>query len=735
MSNVLFSKSGETNVVAKWEPEIGPEISKFLDECVNEESRKSIEQSSVDILSKGVSPNNNLCISETGLVVGYVQSGKTMSFEAVTALARDNKFQIIIVIAGISNPLLQQSTNRLKNDLKLSDSKLSRRWIQLVNPDSSDDNLQVIRSTLDPWRDSSTPAIYRQTLIITVLKNHLRIKNLAELMEKIDLTNFTSLVIDDEADQVSLNSKIADDDESTTYNRLMKLRHALKKHTYLQYTATPQAPLLINIIENLSPNFVQVLEPGDQYVGGKDFFSIHNKLIGIIPEDEIGTKQDPLTEPPATLLEALRIFMIGVTAGLITSANKGNRSMLVHPSHLKTHHRDYYGWVRAIFDHWKSCLDCPDDDQDKKELIEEFRLSYLELKKTANDKIPPFQELISSFKYAFTTTQVMQVNSNGGKTPQIDWQHKYGWILVGGMALDRGFTVEGLTVTYMPRGIGTGNADTIQQRARFFGYKRSYLGFCRIYLGQESFNAFQNYVKHEDNIRSQLKAIQRNDLSLKGWKRAFILDNKLKPCRDSILDLDYIRTKNKEDWYSPQLVFTESEIVSENRNTIDSFKSTLSFVHDSGHSGRTEYQKHLICNGISLSKVLEELLIPFKVLGSKDSQKNIALLLQLSMALEKNSDEKCTVYIMSPNMQRKRTINANGEILNLFQGEFPVELENRGKIYPGDRNINDKECITVQIHNIDLFESDEELVEKNVPILAVWIPKRISNMVLVQRES
>ena len=88
-----------------------------------------------------------------------------------------------------------------------------------------------------------------------------------------------------------------------------------------------------------------------------------------------------------------------------------------------------------------------------------------------------------------------------GKTESPDWKD-YSYILVAGQALDRGFTVEGLTVSYMPRGTGVGNADTIQQRARWFGYKEDYLGYCRVYLSVEGEAAYQAYVEHEDTCAS-----------------------------------------------------------------------------------------------------------------------------------------------------------------------------------------------------------------------------------------
>ena len=200
--------------------------------------------------------------------------------------------------------------------------------------------------------------------------------------------------------------------------------------------------------------------------------------------------------------------MVGVTAGIIESGNIGNRSMLVHPSHRTFQHQEYYYWVRNIIEDWKLVLNLPDHDADKQELIEDFRVAYGDLAQTVGDTLPPFDELVLHFRFAFRNTRVLEVNTREGPTPLVDWRSAYGWILVGGQAMDRGFTVEGLTVTYMPRGIGVGNADTVQQRARFFGYKRPYLGYCRVYLEQGTLRAFQTYVEHEEDIRTQLTEFQ-----------------------------------------------------------------------------------------------------------------------------------------------------------------------------------------------------------------------------------
>lgn len=707
-----------------WQPAVGPESHDFLQAVVPEASRDSVRDAAVAILAKGVSPEAGQG-QETGLVVGYVQSGKTMSFETAAALARDNGFQMVIVVAGISNNLLDQSTGRLRRDLRLDEPNRERRWIQFQNPANDDATVQAVRDVLDDWRDPGTPEEYKKTVLVTVLKHHQRLRNLTQLLQAAGMLNVPVLIIDDEADQASLNTEVAQGEESTTYRRLMELRGVLPIHTYLQYTATPQAPLLVSIIDSLSPNFVQVLEPGEDYVGGREIFADNLALVRVIPPQEVPTNANPLNEPPESLLEALRVFMVGVTAGIREGRNTGNRSMLVHPSHRTAQHQEFYNWVRDIFDEWKRILNLPDNDPDKQELVEDFRDAYNELAQTAQNGLPGFDEFIPSLRFAFRNTRILEVNARAGRTPEVDWRSAYGWILVGGQAMDRGFTIEGLTVTYMPRGIGVGNADTVQQRARFFGYKRQYLGFCRVYLEQGTLNAFQSYVEHEEDIRGQLEAIQGNAAPLNDWKRAFVLDPALRPCRHQVLEFDYMRGRFSDQWAMPRVVLASDEVVQANRQAVTQFTQSLVFVDDDGHPDRTDAQRHQLCREVPLRTAVEQLLVRMRITGTTDSQRYTGLLLQLSKALEDNPDELCTIYRISPATGRQRGVDENGEVTNLFQGEAPVSpRERRGEVYPGDRAIRDDGIVNIQIHELDLTQ-DGNTIKETVPVIAVWVPARL----------
>lgn len=716
-----------------WTPSVGQETLDFLDRSVPMESRESLERNAVSILSKGISPEA-IDGSQTGLVVGYVQSGKTMSFETVTALARDNKFQIVIVIAGVTTNLLNQSTERLARDLGLSDPSRPRRWVQLANPLNNDESVQLIGSALDDWRDPDTPDELRRTVLITVLKQHQRLGHLTSLLSRLELGGASVLIIDDEADQASLNNETSQDSESTTYARLMELRSVIPLHTYLQYTATPQAPLLINIIDSLSPNFVEVLKPGSAYVGGNEFFKENPHLIKSIPPEEVPTKNNPLVDPPETLLDALRVFIVGIAAAIELGENRGNRSMLVHPSHLTAQHNDFYTWIRDILEDWKSCFDQPENDPDRQEVIEALRIAHSELRLTVGEELPEFEQLARRLRLAINRVQIMEVNATRGKTPKIEWQNSFGWILVGGAAMDRGFTIEGLTVTYMPRGIGVGNADTVQQRARFFGYKRSYFGYCRVYLEDGTRSAFEDYVDHEEDIRKQLQAVQQAGQPLNHWKRAFVMSSALRPCRDSVLDFDYMHVPLADRWIAPRFVVATPEIIAENRAYAEQFIEGTVFNVDEGHPDRTEIQRHTVANNVALQQVMDQLLVPFRVTGATDSQRNTALLLQLSKVLEKYPDEECAVYQMSSGMKRIRGVGEDGEIRNLFQGEAPVRpLAQRGSIYPGDRNMRVSDKLTVQIHYLDLRDEEGTIISPDSYILATYLPRRLAENYVVQQ--
>ena len=719
---------------AQWQPIVGPEAYGVVGRNrLSKEAGDAVIESAVSILACGVRPT----VGEnyrTGLVVGYVQSGKTLSFTTVIALARDNGYQLIIAVAGTSTSLLNQSTRRLRSDLYVDDVDGYLRWSTFTNPDDTEGNWRSIEQVLDEWRDPLVPQDERPTVLITVMKNHRHLANLFALLNRLDLSDVPTLIIDDEADQASLNTLVNRGRESTTYRRLLELRDTVPCHTFLQYTATPQAPLLINIIDALSPDFVEVLEPGEDYAGGRSFFSEAQGLVSVIPYDDVPTDENPLTDPPGSLLDALRVFLVGVASGLIQGRSRGNanRSMLVHPSRETAQHQEYRIWIGQVFDEWRRILALSETDNDRTDFLQDFQEAHSDLARTVPD-LPSLDELTTMLPRAFRLTSIEEVNTRGRRgTPSIDWSRSYGWILVGGQAMDRGFTVEGLTVTYMPRGPGVGNADTIQQRGRFFGYKRPYLGYCRTYLEQEVLTAFEEYVEHEEEMRRQLQQVRDAGNPLRDWKRAFILSPALRPCRSNVIQYDYARGKYANKWFSPRVVLSPPSVIDHNRCSVLNYLNGLTFNISEGNPSREPAQIHEICGNLSLVQVVEGLLVPYRLTASSDTQEITGVLLQLSHALDKNPNEQCVVYRMSPKFRRRRAVDDNGRIRNLFQGAAPVHPpELRGSIYPGDLAIHEPEDVTVQVHFIELLQNDE-IVAENVPVVALWIPRRMELTWLAQ---
>lgn len=342
---------------------------------------------------------------------------------------------------------------------------------------------------------------------------------------------------------------------------------------------------------------------------------------------------------------------------------------------------------------------------------------------------------------AINRTQVWEVNARLGKTPEVVWQSGYAHILVGGQAMDRGFTVEGLTVTYMPRGKGVGNADTIQQRARFLGYKRGYLGLCRVFLESEVQRAYAVYVSHEENLREQLRQHSAAGRPLAEWRRAFFPDRTLQPTRRCVLDLNYQHVNFAADWFYPKAPHFTQRSVEQNRELVAGLVRSLQFSATAGHGERTEMH----CHGharVALEDLFASFLTQLQFANPADSQKFTGLLLQAREFLDRNPGMSASIYLMSwtaeqGQIARLRTLDENSEIgtsgaffqgASLARGSFQT-----GEVYPGDRAIKTDGEFSVQIHLLTLQDNERRLpAVERVPAVAIWMPPEMGIDTLIQ---
>ena len=149
---------------------------------IKEHEWENMKDEAISVLSKCVPPDAPPK-PETGLVIGYVQSGKTLSFTTVAALARDNNYQMIIVIAGTSLNLLGQSTNRLEEDLNLL-TRSGRQWQHFRSSELNRWDYATIANALDEWKNPTIPKYRRRTVLITTMKQHQHLDKLAYLLSK-----------------------------------------------------------------------------------------------------------------------------------------------------------------------------------------------------------------------------------------------------------------------------------------------------------------------------------------------------------------------------------------------------------------------------------------------------------------------------------------------------------------------------------------------------------------------
>ncbi|OQW92373.1 MAG: hypothetical protein BWK78_01895 [Thiotrichaceae bacterium IS1] len=705
-----------------WEVISGEETQELLAHKTQlDEASKCNLQETSKILSMCGSPHQDKH-SGTGLVFGYIQSGKTLSFTTLTALARDNNFQMVIVIAGISTILTNQSYTRLEKDLRM-DIRKDRKWFSIKNP-KNDQDMAKIQSILEEWRDTTFPESQRKTVLITVMKQKNHLSNLVNILRKLNLARVPSLIIDDEADQASLNTEAkanarrakrsrssSGDRTSRIYQRILELKQVISHHTFIQYTATPQAPLFLRqIMEVLSPNFVQLLTCGEKYTGGEVFFQQQPDLVTVIPDKEItAIEESPQTSsPPESLQEAMRLFFLGVAKGIIDN-EFSNRSMMIHPSQSTEKHDTYHRWVTSIKNEWVKILSLPENNPEKIELLTEFQNSYKSLHKTISD-LPPVQKLIANNNLLHTIrgTQIERLNSKQGSSKGVSWKDSYSFILVGGQSMDRGFTVEGLTVTYMPRNIGVGNADTIQQRARFFGYKRDYLGYCRVFLSQDAKDAYKDYVEHEADMRRRLEAHIATGKPLAEWYREVFLPSYLEPTRGNVIYDDLERSHFGEKWFSTNAPHDAD--IEGNQRIVRDFLTQM---------GLSKSNKEGV--GVPLEKVCEYL-AKLKYTYPGDAREFASVRSVLKEHLEEKPGAICKGYLMGDfEKPRQRTLKGD-KVNQIFQG--PDQKKKVG----GDRNVGSEDDIRIQIHILNLRREKrgKNFAFQQVPALAIWLPKNLA---------
>lgn len=516
----------------------------------NEQEVGEISQTAKEVVKKWVNPLSGGKEETNGLVYGLVQSGKTGVLTVSGAMGADEGYRTVIILTSDNDPLYDQTFGRVqeafpgmdilgKNDFKDSDAFIDR--------------------------------IKGGTCAIVTTKNASRLRALIENFTVGRVRGLTCLIIDDEADQASPNTRASRDDgtRSTINERITQLRAFFEKNTYLQVTATPQALFLQTPGHSFRPKFTVLSHPGHDYVGGDDFFGDDSNLVREFDLNDIvtlapGPQPSPRLEIPNSLLKALDTFMIGATYKRSNDADQ-NCAFLCHVSTRKSDHNHIVDLLRA----YKSDLATGLKEHDQK-IIPRLKGAYDDLSATHEGvRSTSFETLVESIGFFSPGIAVRLVN--GETDEDVAVRSPYN-LFVGGNKLGRGVTIKNLLVSYYGRHPKNPQADTVLQHARMYGYRRKDIGLLRLFLPRELHVVFKAINKMEKSLRELISKNPNEEF------RGFYVESGLSPTRKNVLAPGSVGVYAGGSNYNPAQVLRDKSVL---KNT-DRINAKLEKVPDKG---------------------------------------------------------------------------------------------------------------------------------------------------------
>ena len=746
MSNQIASE------LETWPVRVGETARGFIqgiDFLSDDQRKENILSESQKILSRCSNPSKSIS-RKSILVLGEVQSGKTLSFTSVIALARDNNIPITVLLAGTKRPLMKQNFEQLVKDLNRNSSGSAPQW--LITNNTKSDVRDAVIDSIETWYNSTTPAQFKKAIVIASMKTPAGIRKVTHFLKQVQDDvgkTIPCLIIDDEGDQASPNTKVAQDEFSSTYSAISDLRDSLQNHSFLSYTATPEANLLLSLSDHLSPESVVVLSPGEEYVGGYKLFvdsSIENKFSIKIPDDELGVATKPKFGdlPPKSLVSALAYFLVCMTVAQKKYEKVRPISMLIHPDSTIDSHTKYKKWVNSIVNKWVMHFDENNLDSPNYNIPGDFSNAISNLRKTVdlnkiflddsngNQEIELMKLIKFWIKPEYLEVRVVNSERATHNVSPDEWNTKSGWILIGAGKLDRGFVVKNLAVTYMPRGIGGGNVDTIQQRGRFFGYKANYLELLRGWFSEELINSYASIVETESSLRNNLKKYDDNSINLMSWKRSMIMDPALTPTRKNIISLSHSTLNLKAGaWFQQRQLF-DPYLHTRAQELRPQLEVMMNNSVESNLDTRHGEKKHSVVR-IPLPQIVE-LLFDWPIASSDRENLNKYLVI-LSNFAQSQSATSVEVFFMNQLEPRFRKVDekyrtANPQNRNLWRIQNLHEGPRAN--YDGEKSIRNTEAISLQIHSVIPRKDDSEKVNAECFAIALTWPNGFEKKVLEQ---
>ena len=513
-------------VVKHWNPRVVSNLGKISDEILDlcgdpEDDRFAIK----------------------GLVLGDVQSGKTATYTAICNKAADTGYRIIIILAGIQENLRKQTQERLDEECsgRKSEYYLDPKAEQIIKNQpvgvGKYGKAKKIASFTSVTKDFDSGVLRSNNLgienvncpVILVIKKNKRIlNNLIRWLSSNNTHNAEGkieiplMLIDDEADNASVNTKDPDSEPAAINDCIRRLLLLFSKTTYLGITATPFANIFIDPDNNedLFPSdFIYALSAPTDYIGADRIFGDEgdwcsmlkpidaNQLESCLPAKH--KKDYTVTNLPDDLYEAANYFLLVNAVRDYRGDKTAHRSMMVHISlytNVQNQIAEVLGlWLEQVKSDLRNYSKLP---AQKAEQIASVRALHYVWEKHNLETVSniSWEELLHSYLYAATAPiDVRAVNMKTGAASLDYFNHKNDGlrvIAVGGNSLSRGLTLEGLCVTYFHR--NTKMYDTLLQMGRWFGYRPNYQDLVKIWMSDEAIDWYGQITRAAAELRDEI---------------------------------------------------------------------------------------------------------------------------------------------------------------------------------------------------------------------------------------
>ena len=477
-----------------------------------------------------------------GMVMGHVQSGKTANYIGVVTKAADAGYRVIIIIAGLQNKLRDQTQRRVDEGfIGFSSTAGARRQLlkqtvlgvgrfdsrhrpSAFTTSHRDFHKGIAESLNVPLQNLRQPAVF------VIKKNPSTLRNLIDWLKTHNAQLGTEtiqepmLLIDDEADNASINIKLRMAEVSRINGQIRELLDLFERSNYVGYTATPFANIFIDpdsedqmVGHDLFPrDFIVSLDPPTNYFGAARMFrdSADSVLRDVDDHEELLPTSHAIdhvvTGLPESLEEAIRVFVLARAIRLARGQNRSHNSMLVNVSRFVAVQQQVRNEIQAFVERMASSARINGarpvhealGDPELAELHRVFREHY--------DGVcgKSWSQVQALLHESVSAVSVVEINSRSAGSLDYSEHETSGLnvIAVGGLSLSRGLTLEGLTVSYFLR--RSMMYDTLFQMGRWFGYRDGYDDLCRVWMPEEAQGWYDHIAESIDELRDELARMQ-----------------------------------------------------------------------------------------------------------------------------------------------------------------------------------------------------------------------------------